>query len=300
MRNRQRAALAAMLCLTFTVLGARAGSDCEGPELGDRVREMAASASLEGLTEPQRKLVLYIADRIIQTGSIAFTDEELMDATGVTEAEFQAMDEKLLQSAVVAELTRRNFNVGALAGAGNCSRFSACSVDRDLSGASGEELARYEAERAEDGTAFAGKRAPAFSLPATDGSTVSLSDYAGRKVVLIALSGHCMHSLQTLHLLPDLATEFAPQGVVILPVYVNSGTAQDVKSWTSALDLETPLLVDPEKALSESYGFRMVPTAFFIDEQGIITRKLVGQKSIGELRTALTELVGSQEVARAD
>jgi peroxiredoxin Q/BCP len=32
----------------------------------------------------------------------------------------------------------------------------------------------------------AGESAPAFSLPATDGRTVSLADYKGKKVVVLA------------------------------------------------------------------------------------------------------------------
>ena len=35
-----------------------------------------------------------------------------------------------------------------------------------------------------------GERAPEFSLPSTNGSTVSLKDYAGKKLVLVFYRGY--------------------------------------------------------------------------------------------------------------
>ena len=51
-------------------------------------------------------------------------------------------------SAIMAELERRGFDLASLGG--NCSKYSACSVDRNLMNASGKELERYEEEVALD------------------------------------------------------------------------------------------------------------------------------------------------------
>jgi len=47
-------------------------------------------------------------------------------------------------------------------GAGNCAAFSACSVDRNLNGATGAELERYKKEKAEDGRTYTGFQASRF------------------------------------------------------------------------------------------------------------------------------------------
>ena len=291
MKKMGTAILSAAVVAALAVAGVHAGAECESPSTLPQTG--ANSEAVTPLSDAQRKIVNYVAGRIVQTGSIEFTTEEIARATGVPEGEIEAMDEAALRSAVLAELTSRNFNVEALVGAGNCARFSACSIDSDLNGASGEELARYEAEKAADGMTFSGKPAPEFSLPATDGETVSLGDYRGKEVALILLSGHCNHSLQTIHLVPELRRQFVPAGLVILPVYVNSGSVEDVKAWSASLDLGIPVLVDENGALALAYDFRMVPTTFLIDETGSITRKLVGQKSLEELRAAIEALTGT-------
>ncbi len=58
-------------------------------------------------------------------------------------------------------------------------------------------------------------------------------------------------------------------------------------------DVEYPLIVSEGKEISRAYDSRMVPTTFLIDEQGHLTKKLVGFKDKAALDQALGELVGS-------
>jgi hypothetical protein len=51
--------------------------------------------------------------------------------------------------------------------------------------------------------------------------------------------------------------------------------------------------VAQRRDLAETYDFRMVPTTFLIDEEGRVTKKLVGQKGKAALDRAFRELVGS-------
>lgn len=256
------------------------------------------TAILDSYSEDEIKVVRYFAGDIIADGDIDFSEEDVRrmeQATGVSLAVLmdQGMSESRIQLGVLAELKRKKFNIDSLLGAGNCARFSACSIDRDLSGASQAELARYEAEKAEDGQSFETWMAPDFTLPRTTGGTVSLSDYRGHEVALVFLAGHCNHSLQTLPVLARLHEQFASSGLKILPVYINSGSIDNVRTWSSSLNLDLPLLVAGDKALSLAYDFRMVPTTFLIDAQGRVTRKLVGQKDEKALHEALNELVAS-------
>ena len=251
-------------------------------------------ADLGSFSGDETTIIQFFADRIIITGEIPdLSGEEIEEATGVSLNQLKELSPNRLQAGVLAELSRRQFNVDSLAGASNCARFSACSIDRNLFGASGAELARYEEERAEDGRAFAEWAAPDFTLPSLSGAPVSLTDFHGENVALVFLAGHCNHCLQSLATLDQLREEYRSQGLAVVPVYINSGSVEDVHSWISALDLAMPVLIAEPRDLSERYDFSMVPTTFLIDRDGQVTRKLVGQKSKDELDEAFGELVAS-------
>jgi peroxiredoxin len=245
------------------------------------------------LEADQARLIDYLATKIIERGSITFTADEIVEATGIPKEQIDLLNGAEIQNAVIAELTGRLFDVTSLAGASHCAEFSACSIDRNLSGASGEELALYQFEKAQDGKLFQDMMAPDFTLPATNGKQISLSDYAGKYVALAFLSGHCNHSLQTLHMLREISQKKLPADLVVLPVYVNSGSVEDVRSWSDALKMQMPLLVDEGTEIAGKYDFRMVPSVFLVDDKGRILKKLVGQKDEGTLSAAFTELTGS-------
>ncbi len=243
------------------------------------------------LTEAEQKVVTYLAD-MIESGKVPMiSEEELEREIGLSSDEIEKLVESKLRPAVMAELERRGFDLASLGG--NCSKYSACSVDRNLMNASGKELERYEEEVALDGTSFSDRLAPDFTLPSTTGDQVSLSDYRGKKVALVFLSSHCFHSLDTLPILAELKLEYKDTLLQILPVFINSGSAEDVAAHARELDIRYPLVVSEGKEISEAYDSRMVPSTFLIDERGRLTKKLVGFKDKATLDQAFEELVGS-------
>ena len=112
-------------------------------------------------------------------------------------------------------------------------------------------------------------------------------------MALVFLSGHCSHSFDTLPVLAELHEEYASSDLTILPVYVNSGSVEDVHDWSSEMNLPYTLLVSKDKHLSEAYDSRMVPSFFLIDRAGKVTKKFVGYKSASDLKLAFAELLRS-------
>lgn len=243
------------------------------------------------LTADEKKVVAYIADKI-EDGELPMIDgEELAEKVGLTEEAIAQLDESKLRAGVMAELSRRNFDLASLGG--NCSKYNACSVDRNLMNATGEELERYKAEVALDGSTFTDRVAPDFTLPDTEGRQVSLSQYRGENVAVVFLSAHCYHSLDTLPILAELKDKYQDD-LTILPVFVNSGSVADVAAGAEwEWEIEYPLLVSEDKEISEAYDSRMVPSTFLIDERGNLTRKLVGFKDKATLDAAFGELIES-------
>jgi peroxiredoxin len=246
----------------------------------------AASADIE-LTEDEKVVVSFIADQLMTGSPPAFEDSEIQEATGVS---VDNLDEGVLRTGVVQEILSRGVDLNQLFAASTCSQLSACSVHRNLAGAQGEELDRYHAEKALDGKTYASWKAPGFNLPSTAGEMISLAAAHGRPVAVVLLSGHCTHSMDTLPVLVNLREKYAAEDLTILPIYVNSGSVEDVRSWSSRMNLNYPLLVDESKTLSDQYESYLVPSTFLIDADGQVTRKLVGFKDQETLDRAFHDL----------
>jgi thioredoxin-dependent peroxiredoxin len=98
-----------------------------------------------------------------------------------------------------------------------------------------------------------GDRAPAFALPSTGGSTVSLADFAGRPVVLVFYPGDdtpvCTKQLNSYN--TDVA-QFESLDAQVLGI-----SAQSVDSHERFSDkhgFKFPLLADTDKAVAGLYG----------------------------------------------
>ncbi|MGA0879342.1 MAG: peroxiredoxin [Ilumatobacteraceae bacterium] len=98
-----------------------------------------------------------------------------------------------------------------------------------------------------------GDKAPDFTLPGTGGRSYSLSDYAGKPVVLVFYPGDdtavCTKQLNTYNSELD---EFAALDAVILAI-----SAQDVTSheaFSSKHGFKFPLLADVDKHVAGLYG----------------------------------------------
>ncbi len=248
-----------------------------------------AAATLAGFSENERKLIDYVCDRVVGDGKTNFDDVDFEKEIGIS---VESMNQQTLQVGVLAELNRRNFKFSSLGGGSYCSKFSACSVDRDLSGATGEELTRYQLEKSQDGNEFTDRAAPDFTLPTTDSRTVSLSDYRGKPVAVVFLSGHCSHSFDTLPILTEMNKKYGSD-LAILPVYVNSGSVDNVLTWSAEMNLGFPLIVSQSKEISKAYNSKMVPSTFLIDRHGQLTKKYVGYKDQAILDKAFAELIRS-------
>jgi peroxiredoxin len=99
----------------------------------------------------------------------------------------------------------------------------------------------------------AARRAPAFSLPDTNGATVSVTGLRGRNVVLYFNEGvgcdACFYQMADLE---KHAGDLAKAGLTILPIVMNP--APDVRRQLAAFHLRTPYLIDATGAVSRAYG----------------------------------------------
>jgi peroxiredoxin Q/BCP len=99
----------------------------------------------------------------------------------------------------------------------------------------------------------AGDRAPEIELPDENGNTVSLADFAGRRVVVYFYPkddtpGCTKEACQ----FTDLFSSFAGLGVEILGISADSAAAH--QRFRAKYDLKIKLLTDADHAVMEAYG----------------------------------------------
>src|ERR1700722_10326544 len=119
-----------------------------------------------------------------------------------------------------------------------------------------------------------GDKAPEFSLEASDGKTYTLEQYKGKSAVVVAwfpkaftkgCTKECKSLRENSKALKDLKIAYFTASV---------DTAEENTKFAKSLDLDYPILSDPDKKVAEAYGV-MNPErgvtrrwTFYIDKEG--------------------------------
>jgi len=116
--------------------------------------------------------------------------------------------------------------------------------------------------------ALADLDAPPFTLPDLDDTPHSLSEWEGRKKLLVTFSSWCgcrydLPGWQALH------DELEPEGFTVISAAIDQ-SPDDVRPFVDGLTM--PVLYDPHHLLTELYAISNVPTVVWIDENDRIAR----------------------------
>jgi len=127
-----------------------------------------------------------------------------------------------------------------------------------------------------------GARAPQFTLPDQDGTPVSLSDYAGKTVVLYfypkaSTSGCTVQACGVRDHLPN----YAEAGAVVIGV--SPDPVRAVKKFADKQSLDFTLLADADHAVCEAYGVWA-------------EKSMYGRRYLGALRA--TFIIGPDRIVR--
>ncbi len=125
-----------------------------------------------------------------------------------------------------------------------------------------------------------GTQAPSFSLPATNGSTVSLADFSGRKALLVIfMCNHCPYVKHVADQLKTLADDYIPQGVGVVGISSNDADKYPDDS-LAAMTIEKeergypfPYLFDADQSVAQDYAAACTPDFYLFDaEQKLVYR----------------------------
>jgi len=129
---------------------------------------------------------------------------------------------------------------------------------------------------AADGPLKVGDKAPEFSLEGTDGKTYKLSDFKGKKAVVLAWfpkadTPGCTKECKSFK---ESGKDLRSLNVAYFTISVDK--VEDNKKFVAKYDLDFPILSDPDKSVAKAYGVlnpqRGVANrwTFYIDKDGVL------------------------------
>ncbi len=117
-----------------------------------------------------------------------------------------------------------------------------------------------------------GEAAPAFSLPNVDGKTVSLSDFSGKRgLLVIFMCNHCPFVIHLRSALATFAKEYQAKGLGIVGINSNDDSTypddspERMKAEAKSAGYTFPYLFDATQDVAHAYGAACTPDFFLFD-----------------------------------
>jgi peroxiredoxin len=117
-----------------------------------------------------------------------------------------------------------------------------------------------------------GSEAPMFELPDLDDGRKALSDFQGKRVLLIFFNprcGFCVQMAPELAALPADGEDGRP-----IPLVVTTGDAQKNRELVQEYGIRCPVLLQEQLEVASRYQSHGTPTGYLIDEEGRIASEL--------------------------
>lgn len=148
-----------------------------------------------------------------------------------------------------------------------------------ISGLLGLSLSQEGCYKSSDNvTTKLGGPAMDFMLKDIDNKEVRLSDFKGKAVMLRFWSSRCPSCKKEMPVVEQAYRKLKDKGFVVLAVNIED--PKEVAAETAKkLDLSFPILIDKGMAVTKLYKVFATPTSFFIDKDGVMKEKVLGELS---------------------
>ena len=123
--------------------------------------------------------------------------------------------------------------------------------------------------------AAAGQVAPDFTLQTLSDTTVSLSDFKGRQVLMYFFAPWCGVCRLSADNLNDLRQVRSETELAVIMVALSYESRAEVEAFVADLNLQVPVLLGTEAQMAD-YQIQGFPTYYVVDESGHLQSKSVG------------------------
>jgi len=157
-----------------------------------------------------------------------------------------------------------------------------------------------------------GDKAPAFELPATDGKTYQLADFADAKALVVFFTcNHCPYVVGSEEITRSTAEKFAQRGVKFVGINSNSKTTHPDDDFSNMVERmeekKFPWLYlrDEDQTVALAYGALRTPHFYVFDAnrtlvytgRGVDNPREVSKMTVNNLENALEEHLAGQTVS---
>jgi len=126
--------------------------------------------------------------------------------------------------------------------------------------------------------AAVGRPAPVFEVLTLDGKTTGIEHLKGRVVLIDFWATWCEPCLEELPELNVLYKDFKAQGLEILAISVDR-ERENIEKFLKEFPLDFPVIHDKGKKIANRFKPRAMPTAFIVDQEGIVRYVHLGFKT---------------------
>jgi peroxiredoxin len=136
-----------------------------------------------------------------------------------------------------------------------------------------------------------GQPAPPFTAADLAGEPRSFpADFAGRPVVVRFWADWCPYCAPEMRAIETVYREVGDSGLEVLAV--NVGQDRDTAAdFMEDLGVSYPGLLDPESAVARRYRVVGLPTSFFVDRDGVVQGKILGEADTAAFREMLGRIL---------
>jgi len=137
-----------------------------------------------------------------------------------------------------------------------------------------------------------GDAAPTFAAKRLDGEAVQVPGaYAGRPLVIRFWADWCKFCEGEMKAIEPIYRRYRTQGLEVLAV--NAGQDQETAAaFVGKLGISYPTLLDPDSATARRFGVTGLPTTYFVDGQGKVAAKQVGEMTPEAFEQQVSKLFG--------
>ncbi|MDO8428293.1 MAG: thioredoxin family protein [Candidatus Diapherotrites archaeon] len=119
-----------------------------------------------------------------------------------------------------------------------------------------------------------GSKAPEFSLPGTDGKTHSLTEFTGKKALLIVfMCNHCPYVVPKVSYLIELQNKYQNKGLQIVGIsatdiqQVPEDSLEEMKVFAKEQGINFVYLYDETQSVPKKFGATCTPDPFLFNEK---------------------------------
>jgi cytochrome c biogenesis protein CcmG/thiol:disulfide interchange protein DsbE len=138
-----------------------------------------------------------------------------------------------------------------------------------------------------------GDPAPEFALADLDGQPLRLSDLGGRPVIVNFWASWCGPCVEEFPVLARALREHREEGLVVVGIVVRDNS-EAARGFMARMGAGWPAAMDPGEEVARRFGIYAPPETFFIDADGTIVGRQIGQLTAGDLDRQLALILGKE------